>query len=116
MDKLEANVDDFEKALDQEDEERLVEFNSQFHLLLCEASGSPLLLRLLGELQETVERISRAIISNMDAGKWSTEDHRAIIAAIKAGDGAKAHRLAREHVAHGADWIVSRMIDQELEL
>ncbi len=116
VDRLEANVADFEQALDQGDEERLVQFNSQFHLLLYEAAGSPLLVRLLGELQETVERISRAIISNMDAGKWSTKDHRAIIAAIRAGDGATASRLARDHVAHGAQWIVSRMIDEQLEL
>ena len=116
VDKLEANVDDFEKALDQGDEERLVEFNSQFHLLLYEAAGSTLLLRMLGELQEVVERISRAIISNMDAGKWSTKDHRAIIAAIKAGEGERAYRLARDHVAHGSQWILSRMIDQKLEL
>ena len=116
VDKLEANVEEFEKALDQGDEERLVEFNSQFHLLLYEAAGSTLLLRMLGELQEVVERISRAIISNMDAGKWSTKDHRAIIAAIKAGEGEKAYRLARDHVAHGSQWILSRMIDQKLEL
>jgi len=116
LEELEEAVQGFEQALARKDEERLVELNSRFHVLLCQASGSPLLLRLLGELQEIVERISRAIISNMDAGLWSTEDHRNILEAIKAGRGREAARLAREHVAHGAQWIVSRMIDENLEL
>jgi len=116
LDKLEENVVGFEKALADRDEESLLELNSQFHVLLYSAAGSPLLLRMLGELQEIVERISRAIISNMEAGLWSTRDHREILEAIKQGQGAKAAKLARDHVAHGAQWIVSRMIDEKLEL
>ena len=116
LEKLEDNVNGFEQAVAAEDEPRILELNSQFHVLLYEAAGSPLLLRMLGELQEIVERISRAIISNVEAGLWSCQDHREILEAIVAGQGARAAKLARKHVEHGAQWIVSRMIDQELEL
>ncbi|MCF8031633.1 MAG: GntR family transcriptional regulator [Desulfarculaceae bacterium] len=116
IEKLEENTIGFERALAEENEKDLLEHNSQFHVLLYQAAGSPLLLRMLGELQEIVERISRAIISNMEAGLWSTQDHREILEAIKAGQGAKAAKLARQHVEHGAQWIVSRMIDEKLEL
>ncbi|MCB2226438.1 MAG: GntR family transcriptional regulator [Desulfarculaceae bacterium] len=116
IEQLEENVVGFERALAEQNETDLLEMNSQFHVLLYQAAGSPLLLRLLGELQEIVERISRAIISNMEAGLWSTEDHREILEAIKAGQGARAAKLARHHVEHGAQWIVSRMIDEKLEL
>ncbi|RJX36592.1 MAG: GntR family transcriptional regulator [Desulfarculus sp.] len=114
--RLEANVGDFERAVAQRDEKALISLNSQFHLLLYQAAGSPLLTRMLGELQEIVERISRAIYSNMDAGLWSTDDHRRMIEAIRAGRAGQAAELARRHVAHGAQWIISRMHDEKLEL
>ncbi|MEW5913171.1 MAG: GntR family transcriptional regulator [Thermodesulfobacteriota bacterium] len=116
LNKLTANVEAFERAVTKRDEKALISLNSQFHLLLYQAAGSPLLTRMLGELQEIVERISRAIYSNMDAGLWSTEDHRRMLEALRKGRASQAADLARRHVAHGAQWIISRMRDEKLEL
>ncbi len=116
LERLEVNVAAFEQALAGQDEAGLIALNSEFHLLLYEAAGSPLLTRMLGELQEIVERISRAIYSNVDAGLWSDNDHRNLLEAIKAGQTDVAAGLAKNHVTHGAQWILSRMIDEKLEL
>lgn len=113
---LADNVNQFEQALADRDEGRLVALNTGFHTLLHQAAASKLLLRLLTEMGDVVERISRATISNMDAARWSADDHRDIWRAIKAGDADKAASLARSHVIHGGQWIISRMKNEQLEL
>lgn len=113
---LADNVSQFEQALADHDEGRLVALNTGFHALLHQAAASKLLVRLLTEMGDVVERISRAAISNLDAARWSADDHHYIWQAVKAGDSQRAASLAREHVIRGGQWIVSRMQSQQLEL
>lgn len=113
---LEDNARRFAEALEAGDEERLVELNTQFHVLLREAAGSRLLTRTLAELDGVVERISRAAISNISAGLWSTTDHRDILEAIKSGNEDLATSMTRKHAIRGGEWILSRMESEEIEL
>ncbi|MCB2184769.1 MAG: GntR family transcriptional regulator [Deltaproteobacteria bacterium] len=113
---LEQNLTAFQAALENRDEDTLVALNAEFHHLLAEAAGSLLLSRLLGELEEVVERISRALITTMPAGGWSTDEHRELVEAIARGDGDTAARLAASHVERGGAWILSRMRQESLEL
>ena len=106
---LKDNVQAFARAIEQGDNEALVELNARFHGLLHEAAGSKLLSRVLGELEEVVERISRGIISNMPAGQWSLKDHSELVEAIAAHDAQAAAAVARRHVLRGGQWIVSQM-------
>lgn len=106
---LERNLEQFEEALARRDEVRLVELNTRYHELVYQAANSTLLHHMLSELQEEVERISRAIMMSMQAGQWSVKDHRLVVEAIKAGDAAKAGRLCREHVQRGGKWLLSRL-------
>lgn len=110
------NLGQFDQALADRDNTRLVALNTKFHALLHQAAGSPLVLRLLGDLGDIVERISRAAISTMEAAQWSSDEHRGIVEAIKAGDSATAGRITRDHVVHGGTWIVGRMKSEQLEL
>jgi DNA-binding GntR family transcriptional regulator len=110
---LDRCLEQFEEALARQDEERLLELNVRFHDLLYQASDSQLLQRLLGELKDELERISRVMMSNMPAGHWSAQEHRAVVEAIKAHDGATAGRLAKEHVERGGHWLISHLQGQE---
>jgi DNA-binding GntR family transcriptional regulator len=74
--------------------------NREFHVALVTASGNPHLIHLAELLW--VARISVAIYTAQAAqvggtGAWSDE-HEAILAAMTAGDAAKAERLTREHI------------------
>ncbi len=109
---MERNLEMFEEALARTDEKRLVELNGRFHELLYQAADSRLLHRLLSELQDEVERISHLIMSNMAAGAWSVEDHRALVDALRVGDAKRARKAAMDHVQRGARWLVSRLRDQ----
>jgi DNA-binding GntR family transcriptional regulator len=106
---MERSLEQFEEALARRDEERLLELNVRFHDLLYQAAGSKLLQRLLGELKDELERISRVMMSNLPAGHWSAEEHRAVVAAIKARDAYSAGRLAKEHVERGGQWLISHL-------
>lgn len=114
--RLIENVDGFQRALDARDESQLIALNTSFHHLLHEAAGHTLLSRLLGEVEDVVERISRALISNMGAGHWSTTEHRQLTEAIAEGRADDAARLAEEHVKRGGQWIVGQMLAQKLEV
>ena len=113
---LAQNLEAFEQALAQGQVERLLALNKEFHHLLHQAAGSRLLAGLLADLDNVVERISRALISNLDAGTWSRGEHRAIHQALVDHDAKRAERLAREHVVRGGRYIVSRMQEENLEL
>lgn len=113
---IERNLDLFDKALEERDEQKLVALNSEFHHLLHRAADSKLLSRQLNDLETTVERISRALMSNMSAGQWSCDEHRHLLEAIKEGDSLLAAEIAKEHVSRGGNWIVSRMREENLEL
>ena len=106
---LERNLEQFQEALVKQDEVRLVELNTRYHELLYQAANSTLLHHMLSELQEEVERISRAIMMSVQAGQWSVNDHRAVLEALKARDAAKAGRLCREHVQRGGKWLLTRL-------
>jgi DNA-binding GntR family transcriptional regulator len=110
---MERNLELFAEALQKKDEARLLELNSRFHELVYQAADSRLLFRLLSELQDEVERISRSIMSNMAAGSWSTDDHRRLFEAIKTGQAAAAARAAQTHVERGGKWYLSQLRDHE---
>ena len=109
LDELARNIQDFEQAYKQGDEERLVELNTEFHAIILETAESPILKRLLGELQGEVERVSRAAASNIKAGQWTIDDHQAIFEAIKNGDGKKAARLAKGHISKSAGHLIEQL-------
>ena len=106
---LEENMRAFEDAFHAGDEERLVELNTEFHAIILESAESPILKRLLGELQGEVERVSRAAASNINAGKWSVDDHKAIYEAIKRQDGSQAAKLSKSHIQKSAEHLIEQL-------
>jgi DNA-binding GntR family transcriptional regulator len=114
--RLRDNADRFERAFAERDERELLRLNSAFHALVHEMADSMFLYRLLAELNEVVERITRALASSLAAGSWSMEEHRSLIRAIEEGDQESAAKLAREHVRQGGQWILERMRSEDLEL
>lgn len=113
---MEANLEDFRRALAAEDWDELVSLNAAFHTTLRQTAGSALLLRLLGELEGVVERISGASQHGRDAATWTLTEHAAIHEAVKAKDPEAASRAALAHVRRGGEWVIRRMHDEHLEL
>lgn len=91
-----------ERTTDAAEQEAL---NTRFHALINRAGSS---LRLRSMLRS----LSRSIPSTFfemptDWREWAGHDHRAIVAALRGGDGAEAARLTREHLRNGGEAAVS---------
>lgn len=74
------------------------QLDSQFHELMYEASGSKLLNRILSDFHMYVTRIRKTSLASGQRSQNSTEQHRAILEAIKAKDADLAEKCAHEHV------------------
>jgi len=75
-----------------------IEGDRAFHLAVVEAARNPLLRELMGQLAELVDRTSEASLTHAGRPPVSLEGHRAILAAIEAGDGDDAAETMRAHV------------------
>ncbi|ATJ84012.1 GntR family transcriptional regulator [Halomonas beimenensis] len=102
---LEALQERLEKLLAKGDRDAYFELNQRIHALLVAGAKNPVLeethRRLLG-------RLERARYLALDRiGRWqeSTDEHRAILEALKARDGERARRLLADHVQHTGESI-----------
>jgi DNA-binding GntR family transcriptional regulator len=98
--KIEHVHHDFEQVLKQGDNVALLAVDRRFHQQLYEASGNRFLARALDDMYARVYRLFFFALDRMGSVRSNVEDHRAILDAIKAGDGPQAERLIQQHVAH----------------
>ena len=77
---------------------QVFELDSQFHELMYAASGSKMLNHILSDFHMYVTRMRKSILSSDSRSKNSTEEHRAILEAIKERDPDKAQQCAHDHV------------------
>ena len=77
---------------------QVFELDSQFHELMYAASGSKMLNHILSDFHMYVTRMRKSILSSDSRSKNSTEEHRAILEAIKERDPDKAEQCAHDHV------------------
>lgn len=78
--------------------EQVYELDSQFHELMYEASGSKLLNHILSDFHMYVTRIRKVSLASSNRSKYSTEEHRNILNAIRERDADKAEEYAHQHV------------------
>ena len=77
---------------------QVFELDSQFHELMYEASGSKMLNHILSDFHMYVTRIRKTSLASGNRSKNSTEEHRAILEAIKDRDANRAEECAHMHV------------------
>ena len=77
---------------------QVYELDSQFHELMYEASGSKMLNHILTDFHMYVTRIRKTSLATDNRSKNSTEEHRAILEAIKERNADKAEECAHNHV------------------
>lgn len=95
---LRASITDHTAAIAADDEKAILAADQAFHQALLSAAHNPHLDRALGPL---LGRAQVAMLSG-DLSRWPRKalaEHKAILAAIRAGDPGAAERAARDHVA-----------------
>src|SRR5215468_4922491 len=93
---LEAHVDEEERARGN-NEPLSIRLATEFHILLAEMTGSPVLARYVSEVSSRCGLIL-ALYSRPHSSECAVNEHRAVIAALAAGDAAQASALMEEHL------------------
>jgi GntR family transcriptional regulator, vanillate catabolism transcriptional regulator len=104
-----TNIEAAQNALDSGDLEALQRLNGDFHLILLDACRNRHLRRLMEQTSRTVRMARRQVLANARQDAALTEDyrrslqpvvddHRAVRAAVAAGDVVRAGALMQEHL------------------
>ncbi len=84
-----------------------VEINQQFHMTIAAASGSARLLAMIGGLREYFLNPRWISGQNSKMAKRALADHKAIVAALRAGSPDRVEKVLRKHLKIGWDELKS---------
>ncbi|NHI01775.1 GntR family transcriptional regulator [Oceanimonas sp. MB9] len=105
--RLQQQLEGYHQA---QDKQQYFEINQHIHRLIIELAGNETLIQLHHQLMNKVSRGRYLAIGFHHRWDESVAEHRALLDALKAGDGDRAGRILAEHVMHTGDLLV-----QELE-
>jgi DNA-binding GntR family transcriptional regulator len=94
--RLEAHVDQEEKARGN-NEPLSIRLATEFHILLAEMTGSPVLTRYVSEIASRCG-LTLALYSRPHSSECAVSEHRAIIEALAKGETARATAVMNEHL------------------
>jgi DNA-binding GntR family transcriptional regulator len=109
IEQMEQLLQQFERVFREGDNAALLAVDHQFHQQLYQASGNRFLARAVDEMYLLVYRLSFFALDRMGSVRANVEDHRDILAALKAGDGRAAERQIEDHIVQ-----FERMVEQLL--
>lgn len=98
LEEMEENVYLADFHADKGHVDQIAMLDNRFHEIMYESCNSKMLEHLLKDFHHYVYRVRKRTLSNNVRGKASNEEHREILAAIKAHDGEKAEELANRHM------------------
>jgi DNA-binding GntR family transcriptional regulator len=96
--KLRRMCGEMERAAEAGNTERFFEINRDFHALLVRASGNKTLAQMHAHLVAQMGRLLKKSVELRGGVLKSAAEHRAIVAAVDAGDAVLAARLLEEHI------------------
>ena len=97
------------RAFDKPNFAEMIVVDVEFHRLLVEESGNPLLVESTAVLWRNVQRVMSEVHRAGGVPRWVWDDHSAIMDAVAGGDGDSAEALARRHAEHGEQLISDTM-------
>ena len=105
-DELDGVNDAMQAALDTDDLPAWAEADGRFHQRLVERTGNGRLARMAATMVDQSHRARMLTIRLRPKPVASVLDHRAIVAAIRAGDAALARDRAQAHRAAARDMLL----------
>jgi DNA-binding GntR family transcriptional regulator len=81
-----------------DDEARWLRLNRDFHTAIYPASGWPRLCQMIEQQRNVVQPYIRAALAFVGRTSTAREEHRAILAAAEARDGARLAQLTEDHL------------------
>ena len=80
-----------------------------FHDVIDSLSGNPLVAPSMETHWTQTQRVMGEVLARDDKPRDIWDQHEALLAAVAAGDGETAERLARRHILDAAEFMIQRL-------
>ena len=91
----------------------MITADKAFHDFIYELSENPLLGPAMEAQWTNTQRVMGEVLMHGDKPRDIWDQHEALLAAVIAGDGAKAEQAAREHILEAADFMIHQLQAEE---
>jgi DNA-binding GntR family transcriptional regulator len=108
---LEDKVKESEDALQEGDDDKVVQLHTEFHDLLYKSCKSRKLVEMINNFRDYFYRYRSALLHVENGMSYSNRDHRQMLEAMTKKNPRLAERLVRRHLARGKE-LVLREIDE----
>jgi GntR family transcriptional repressor for pyruvate dehydrogenase complex len=98
LDQMQDAIAAMAAALDAGDAQRFIEADLRFHIAMAEATGNSLVSHTLNAIRDVLRDALLEIFEIPNSAERAIDEHRAIVAAIRAGDGSESRIAARIHL------------------
>jgi DNA-binding GntR family transcriptional regulator len=106
---LEKKIEESESALKKGDNEKVVELHTEFHDLLYKSSKSKKLIEMINNFRDYFYRYRSALLQTEGGFRYSNEDHRRMLEAMKKKNPRLVERLARQHLGRGKEIVIKEI-------
>jgi DNA-binding FadR family transcriptional regulator len=95
---MQAAVDAMASSLEADDAQRFIDSDLRFHIAVADATGNSLVRHTLDAIRDVLRDALLDIFRIPGSAERAVQEHRAILAAIRSGDGTESRIAARIHL------------------
>ena len=88
---------------------RMIEADMAFHAFIYELAENPLIAPAMDTHWTNTQRVMGEVLMRDERPRDIWDQHEALLAAVVAGDGRKAEKLARQHIELAANFMIERL-------
>ena len=107
-----ALIQNGRKAVRSGDVAAMIAADLRFHDFIYELSGNPLIKPMMEAQWTSTQRVMGEVLMRDEQPRDIWDQHEQLLAAVTAGDGDKADRLARQHILNAAAFMISRLAEE----
>lgn len=112
LEQLERLLVEISDLIEQNDAEKIVEADGQFHDILYRASRNDRLVGIINNLREQFTRFRSISIAYPGRIQKTVEEHRRLVEAIASRDTDLAQQIAREHMENSEQTLLQDLNDR----
>ncbi len=87
----------------------MIKADIAFHDFVYALSGNPLIAPAMETHWTNTQRVMGEVLMRDERPRDIWDQHEALLGAVVAGDAVKAEKLARQHIAQAADFMIKRL-------
>jgi len=113
---LEKKLAEVESVAESLDLDSIIQFDTDFHEIIYNASKNDRLVQILHNLREQIQRYRTTSLASPGRLKDTIKEHRELLEAISTRDVTLAQRVAKEHIENAEGTIVEAFKEKSFSL